>query len=230
MRGRSTDEYFRAHCREQNRDISEKIALGLAKPTTSKESMYDSRLFNREANQASMGDSGSYNVYDKPLFNAQNAAAAIYRPRGNNRNDEAFGGGTEEGISNALENDRFGLGASKFVGAAEAGKEDRSGPVEFEKDVSLNMGQVQGDSTSSWGMPLPERSVGWILRGRSSMSWTRAHIRIVELILRVSSLPALRPASVYDRTSVTGIATLSDFDVALYRFQPVSSYYTIECF
>jgi hypothetical protein len=62
------------------------------------------------------------------------------------------------------------------------------------------------------------------------MSWTRAHIRIVELILRVSSLPALRPASVYDRTSVTGIATLSDFDVALYRFQPVSSYYTIECF
>jgi SNW domain-containing protein 1 len=144
MRGRFTDEYFRARCREQNRDISEKIALGLAKPTTSKESMYDSRLFNREANQASMGDSGSYNVYDKPLFNAQNAAAAIYRPRGNNRNDEAFGGGTEEGISNALENDRFGLGASKFVGAAEAGKEDRSGPVEFEKDVSLNMGQVQG--------------------------------------------------------------------------------------
>jgi len=130
--------------REQNRDISEKIALGLAKPTTSKESMYDSRLFNREANQASMGDSGSYNVYDKPLFSASTAAAAIYRPRGNARNDESFGGGTEEGISNALENDRFGLGASKFVGADEAGAEDRSGPVQFEKDVSLSMGQVQG--------------------------------------------------------------------------------------
>jgi SNW domain-containing protein 1 len=33
--------------REQGRDISEKIALGLAKPTMSKESMFDSRLFNQ---------------------------------------------------------------------------------------------------------------------------------------------------------------------------------------
>ncbi|RIB30365.1 hypothetical protein C2G38_2136396 [Gigaspora rosea] len=33
--------------REQNRDISEKIALGLAKPTLSKDSLYDSRLFNQ---------------------------------------------------------------------------------------------------------------------------------------------------------------------------------------
>jgi len=32
---------------EQNRDISEKIALGLAKPTLSKESMFDARLFNQ---------------------------------------------------------------------------------------------------------------------------------------------------------------------------------------
>lgn len=37
------------HCynREQGRDISEKIALGLAKPSMSKESMFDSRLFNQ---------------------------------------------------------------------------------------------------------------------------------------------------------------------------------------
>lgn len=32
---------------EQGRDISEKIALGLAKPTLSKESMFDARLFNQ---------------------------------------------------------------------------------------------------------------------------------------------------------------------------------------
>jgi hypothetical protein len=32
---------------EQGRDISEKIALGLAKPTLSKDSMYDARLFNQ---------------------------------------------------------------------------------------------------------------------------------------------------------------------------------------
>ncbi len=33
--------------RQQNRDISEKIALGLAQPTMSKESMLDTRLFNQ---------------------------------------------------------------------------------------------------------------------------------------------------------------------------------------
>lgn len=34
-------------CSESGRDISEKIALGLAKPSLSKESMYDARLFNQ---------------------------------------------------------------------------------------------------------------------------------------------------------------------------------------
>jgi SNW domain-containing protein 1 len=114
--------------------------------------MYDSRLFNRESMSNSFGASDSYNLYDKPLFQASTAAAAIYRPRGNNRNDDAFGGGTEEGISNALENDRFGLGASKFAGAKEAGQEERSGPVEFEKDVSLSMGQVQGMEGEAFGL------------------------------------------------------------------------------
>ncbi|RMZ80354.1 hypothetical protein DV738_g2879, partial [Chaetothyriales sp. CBS 135597] len=33
--------------REQNRDISEKVALGLAKPSQNAETMYDSRLFNQ---------------------------------------------------------------------------------------------------------------------------------------------------------------------------------------
>ena len=34
--------------RQQNRDISERIALGLAKPTANRETMFDSRLFNRD--------------------------------------------------------------------------------------------------------------------------------------------------------------------------------------
>lgn len=41
----ATDTIF--NISEQGRDISEKIALGLAKPTLSKESMYDARLFNQ---------------------------------------------------------------------------------------------------------------------------------------------------------------------------------------
>ncbi|KAF9246340.1 pre-mRNA-processing protein 45 [Melanogaster broomeanus] len=125
--------------RQQNRDISEKIALGLAKPTMSKESMLDSRLFNQEKLSNTFGDEDTYGLYDRPLFHGSTAAAAIYKARGNiaaeGSNDEAFGGGTEEGIGKALDNDRFGLGKPRvgFEGANE--QEVREGPVQFEKDA-----------------------------------------------------------------------------------------------
>lgn len=124
--------------RQQNRDISEKVALGLAKPTLSKESMLDARLFNRESLSGTFGDDESYSLYDKPLFHGSTAAAAIYKSRGNitEGNEESFGGGTEEGIGKALDVDRFGLGAPKhgFQGAAD--QEIREGPVQFEKDAA----------------------------------------------------------------------------------------------
>lgn len=129
-----------AASREQNRDISEKIALGLAKPTASKETLIDSRLFNREAYSGAQADSDGYNIYDKPLFHGSSAAAAIYKPRGNNANDDAYAGGTEEGISAALKNDRFALGVRGFEGASD--EPVKEGPVQFEKDVSLTMDQI----------------------------------------------------------------------------------------
>lgn len=122
--------------RQQNRDISEKVALGLAKPTMSKESMLDSRLFNQESLSGSFAEDDQYNLYDRPLFHGSTAAAAIYKARGNitEGNEESFGGGTEEGIGKALDNDRFGLGEAKhgFEGAKD--QEIREGPVQFEKD------------------------------------------------------------------------------------------------
>ena len=122
--------------RQQNRDISEKIALGLAKPTMSKESMLDSRLFNQESLSGSFADDDAYNLYDKPLFHGSSAAAAIYQARGNisEGNQDSFGEGTVEGIGKALDNDRFGLGRAKvgFEGADD--QEVREGPVQFEKD------------------------------------------------------------------------------------------------
>ncbi|KAF7986563.1 hypothetical protein HWV62_26306 [Athelia sp. TMB] len=122
--------------RQQNRDISEKVALGLAKPTLSKESMLDSRLFNQESLGGSFADEDSYNLYDRPLFHGSTAAAAIYKASANitEGNEESFGGGTEDGIGKALNNDRFGLGQAKvgFEGASE--QEIREGPVQFEKD------------------------------------------------------------------------------------------------
>jgi SNW domain-containing protein 1 len=122
--------------REQNRDISEKIALGIAKPTTSKEALVDSRLFNREAFSTGFGADDSYNLYDKPLFQGSSAAAAIYKSAGNaGGNDESFGGGTETGIREELSKDRFQLGNATrgFEGADSS--EAREGPVQFEKDT-----------------------------------------------------------------------------------------------
>ncbi|KAI0740328.1 hypothetical protein C8Q76DRAFT_790798 [Earliella scabrosa] len=112
------------------------IALGLAKPTLSKESTLDSRLFNQESLSGSFADDDACNLYDCPLFHGSSAAAAIYKARGNisEGNQDSFGGGTEEGIGKALETDRFELGAPRvgFEGANE--QEVREGPVQFEKD------------------------------------------------------------------------------------------------
>ncbi|KAF8559749.1 hypothetical protein OG21DRAFT_1594559 [Imleria badia] len=138
MSNMGTEQRAKMLARQQNRDISEKIALGLAKPTLSKESMLDSRLFNREQLSNTFGDDENYGLYDRPLFHGSTAAAAIYKARGNiaaeGSNEEAFGGGTEEGIGKALSNDRFGLGQPRvgFEGASE--QEVREGPVQFEKD------------------------------------------------------------------------------------------------
>ena len=137
MSNMGTEQRAKMLARQQNRDISEKIALGLAKPSTSKESMLGSRLFNQESLSGSFADEDSYNLYDRPLFHGSSAAAAIYKARGNitEGNDESFGGGTEEGISKALDNDRFSLGQARigFEGAQD--QEVREGPVQFEKDT-----------------------------------------------------------------------------------------------
>jgi SNW domain-containing protein 1 len=137
MSNMGTEQRAKMLARQQNRDISEKVALGLAKPTMSKESMLDSRLFNQESLSGNFADDDAYNLYDRPLFHGSSAAAAIYKARGNitEGNDESYGGGTEEGISRALDNDRFGLGRAQigFEGADD--QEVREGPVQFEKDT-----------------------------------------------------------------------------------------------
>ncbi|KAL1997222.1 hypothetical protein VTN49DRAFT_7369 [Thermomyces lanuginosus] len=118
--------------REQNRDISEKVALGLAKPTQSAESMYDSRLFN----QTSGLESGfnEDNPYDKPLFAAQDAINSIYRPRPQaDEDDEAAASGEISRIQRSNRFEVLGRAKEGFKGAAEA--EARDGPVQFEKDT-----------------------------------------------------------------------------------------------
>jgi SNW domain-containing protein 1 len=114
-----TERRIQMMAREQNRDISEKVALGLAKPTQSSEAMYDSRLFN----QTSGFDTGfnEDNPYDKPLFAAQDAISSIYRPRAQVDEDDEEGASGE--MSRIEKSNRFEvLGRAKegFKGAAEA--------------------------------------------------------------------------------------------------------------
>lgn len=135
--------------REQGRDISEKMALGLAKPTQSTEGMFDSRLFNRTS-----GFDSGFNedqAYDKPLFAAQDAVNSIYRPR-HNMDDGDDDEAAEAEMGKIQKSNRFGeaLGKGTFKGAADVevslldgtvkGKANdvyqaREGPVQFEKDT-----------------------------------------------------------------------------------------------
>lgn len=105
--------------REQNRDISEKVALGLAKPTQSSESMWDSRLFNQTSGMHAGFNED--NPYDKPLFAAHDAINSIYRPRAQPDVDDEETADTE--MSKIQKTNRFDvLGKAKegFKGAAEA--------------------------------------------------------------------------------------------------------------
>ncbi|KAI1504118.1 SKIP/SNW domain-containing protein [Biscogniauxia marginata] len=147
--------------REQNRDISEKIALGLAKPTQQAESMYDSRLFN----QTSGFDSGinEDNPYDKPLFAAQDAINSIYRPSQNMEDYDDEGAGDRE-MAKIQKTSRFGeaLGRGTFKGTADA--EAREGPVQFERETAGNdpfqmdkfMAEVDQSSSSKRGYGLQD--------------------------------------------------------------------------
>lgn len=127
-----TERRIQMMAREQNRDISEKVALGLAKPTQSAETMFDSRLFNRTS-----GFDSGFNedqAYDKPLFAAQDAISSIYRPR-QNMDDDDDEAAAEGEMAKIQKSNRFGdaLGKGTFKGAADV--EAREGPVQFEKDT-----------------------------------------------------------------------------------------------
>ena len=129
-----TERRVQMLAREQNRDISERVALGLAKPTQSTESTVDPRLFN----QTSGLDTGfnEDQVYDKPLFAAQDAISGIYRPRANmdDDDDEEVGGKEYDKIAKSNRFEVLGKAKEGFKGAADA--EVRDGPVQFEKDIS----------------------------------------------------------------------------------------------
>lgn len=145
-----TEKRIQMMAREQNRDISEKVALGLAKPTQNKETMYDSRLFN----QTSGFDTG-FNEdqhYDKPLFAAQDAINSIYRPSTNQDEDDGEDA-ADSTMSRIQKSNRFDtLGTSKNFKGTEL-SERNEGPVQFEKDkddpfgIDTLIGEASGRQT-----------------------------------------------------------------------------------
>mmetsp|Transcript_100348 Transcript_100348/g.197020 ORF Transcript_100348/g.197020 Transcript_100348/m.197020 type:complete len:641 (+) Transcript_100348:23-1945(+) len=120
--------------RDEGRDISEKIALGMLKGTGGKvtgESLYDSRLFNQSAGMdAGFGGEDEYNTYTKPLFDRAEAAS-IYRPK---QSAEDMYGDAETQYKQLSDTSRFkadkGFRGTEQNGAS-GGKRDA--PVQFER-------------------------------------------------------------------------------------------------
>lgn len=120
-----------AIARNEERDVSEKIALGMTVPTKSSETMFDQRLFNQTQGISSgFGDDDSYNVYNKPLFQAS-SANAVYRPK-KATDEEAYGG--EADFQKLQDTSKFQPDKG-FTGTEkrEKGLQPRDKPVEFEK-------------------------------------------------------------------------------------------------
>ncbi|XP_054034578.1 SNW domain-containing protein 1-like [Dryobates pubescens] len=114
----------------ETRDISEVIALGVPKPSTSKEILYDQRLFNQSKGLDSGfagGEDAISNVYDQPWRSGKAMAQSIYRPTKNLEKD-MDGHYLEVQIKTNRVDPQRELSHSDMRGKG------RDGPVQFEED------------------------------------------------------------------------------------------------
>ncbi|EWC45001.1 pre-mRNA-processing protein 45 [Drechslerella stenobrocha 248] len=164
MKRMGTERRVQMLAREQNRDIGEKIALGLvSKPTQSAETMFDARLFNQSSGLGMGAEFNEDQHYDKPLFAAAEISRSIYRPSAGGGGDEDDGGG--DGAMERLSKEkRFDvLGRGVFQGSAD--QEAREGPVQFEKDtttidpfnVDAFLADVKAGQKKKHGLELPDK-------------------------------------------------------------------------
>jgi len=127
--------------REEDRDISERIALGQAAQPTSQEAMFDARLFNQSAGMDSGYHGGSDEkcaVYDKPLF-ADRSQAGIYK-FDRERMEQ------NEGRLGHIGNTKSFAGAADGEAASSSGP--RTAPVEFEREDSEPRQRRDGGGSS----------------------------------------------------------------------------------
>eukprot|EP00026_Physarum_polycephalum_P004665 Phypoly_transcript_04687.p1 GENE.Phypoly_transcript_04687~~Phypoly_transcript_04687.p1 ORF type:complete len:558 (+),score=113.10 Phypoly_transcript_04687:270-1943(+) len=115
--------------RDEDRDISEKVALGQgAGGPQSEESMFDQRLFNQtQGLEGGFGADDDYNVYSKPLFGGS-SANVMYRPKKGAEESAA------EDMDKILKTNKF-RPDKEFEGVDRSKpQEPRNKPVEFEKE------------------------------------------------------------------------------------------------
>nr|CCA26022.1 premRNAprocessing protein putative [Albugo laibachii Nc14] len=129
--------------RDQDRDVSEKIALGQLQGSgkLSGDTMYDSRLFNQsQGMDAGFGQEDDYNVYSKPLLDR--GKASVYRPKA----DESLGDADQE-LDELKSGHQKRFKADKQSKGTEIGKRD--GPVQFSYD--------KAESDDSERSPTPQK-------------------------------------------------------------------------
>lgn len=116
--------------RDRDRDISEKVALGMATAGKGGEAMFDQRLFNQDKGMESgFATDDQYNVYDKGLFTAQPTLSTLYRPK-KDMDNEMYGGADEQ-MDKILKTERF-KPDKRFTGTADR-PAPRDRPVEFDQ-------------------------------------------------------------------------------------------------
>ena len=125
--------------RDLDRDVSERVALGLPTGKQKTQTQYDTRLFNRsEGMDSGFGRDDEYNLYSKPLFN-KGAGDQIYRPR---KSAGDVYGTTEEHLDTIRSQGERFKPDRDFAGVADAREKGfkRDGPVQFERrnDVGKN--------------------------------------------------------------------------------------------
>lgn len=103
--------------RQRERDISEQIALGMARPNTQDNDVHDQRLYNQSQGLgAGFGDEDDYAVYDK-AWKSQASFSVSYRPT-----LDTSAGDRQEAASDALKESR-------------EADDGNLAPIQFEKDV-----------------------------------------------------------------------------------------------
>lgn len=122
--------------KDKERDISEKIALGL--PNTGANTgdvQFDSRLFSSAKGlDTGFGEEDSYTVYDKPWRETEKISNTIYRPSKNA--DKEYG----DDFDKALSSRRF-VPDKGFAGAEASGSRP-DGPVAFEQETNFDPFQI----------------------------------------------------------------------------------------